>query len=345
MAARNKPRVTIADIAREAGVSVPTVSKVLNGRAEVAADTRQRVEQLIAKHRYARRPTRQTDRVGLVDLVFSELDSAWAIEIIRSVEEIAQENRIGTVVTAIHNRGANTRQWLDNLAARRSDGVIMAVLELEPQYTERVRSVGAPLILVDPVGQPDATVPSVGAANWSGGLQATEHLISLGHRRIAFIGGPPDVQCTRARHDAYRSALTAAGIPVDPALATNGDFSFDSGEAAGNRLLDLAEPPTAVFAGNDQQALGFYRAARARGLRIPEDISVVGFDDLPVAQWAEPALTTVRQPVAEMAAMATRMLLRYIETGSFDTLRVELATELLVRGSTAPPREATRPEN
>jgi LacI family transcriptional regulator len=331
-------RVTIADIAREAGVSVPTVSKVLNGRSEVAAETRQRVERLIAKHGYARRVRRPGDRAGLVDLVFPELDSAWAVEIIRGVEEVAHEARIGTVVSAIHRRNSTTRQWLDNLAARRSDGVILAVTELDPAQTERIRSLGVPVVIIDPVGEPDPGIPSVGATNWSGALSATEHLVSLGHRRIAFLGGPSRLQCSRARLDGYRSAMVGAGLAVPAELVKEGDFSHEAGEAATNALLDLDDPPTAIFAGNDQQALGAYQALRARGLRIPDDVNVVGFDDLPVAKWTNPPLTTIRQPIAEMAAHAMRMLLRYLDTGTFDTHRFELATELVARGSTAPPR-------
>jgi LacI family transcriptional regulator len=332
-------RVTIADIAREAGVSVPTVSKVLNGRAEVSAATRQRVERLIAKHGYARRVRRPTDRAGLVDLVFPELDSAWAVEIIRGVEEIAHEARIGTVVSAIRRRSSTTRQWLDNLTARKSDGVILAVTELDPAQTDRIQALGVPLVIIDPVSEPDPDVPSVGATNWNGALTATEHLIGLGHRRIAVLGGPSRLQCSRARLDGYRSAMTGAGVPVREELMREGDFSHEAGESAVNALLDLAEPPTALFAGNDQQALGAYQALRARKLRIPEDVSVIGFDDLPVAKWTNPPLTTIRQPIAEMAAHAMRMLLRYLDTGSFATHRFELATELVVRGSTAPPRQ------
>jgi LacI family transcriptional regulator len=331
----DRTRVTIADIAREAGVSVPTVSKVLNGKAEVAAETRDRVERLIEKHRYARRVRRSTTRAGLVDLVFPELDSAWAVEIIRGVEEIAHHARMGTVVSAIHGSSATVRNWLDNLAARRSDGIIIAVSDLRPKETERVKALGLPMVAIDPTGGTPQEIPSVGATNWTGALTAAEHLISLGHRDIAFINGPARLQCSRARVDGYRSAMAAAGLPMRPDLLTHGDFSHEAGQRAMAALLDLAAPPTAVFAGNDQQALGAYQAIRERGLRIPEDVSVIGFDDLPEARWTNPPLTTIRQPVAEMAAQAMRMLLRYLETGTFGTHRVELATELVVRSSTA----------
>lgn len=330
-----KARVTIADIAAEAKVSVPTVSKVLNGRPEVSASTRDRVERLIVKHGYTRRTRQATHRAGLVDLVLPDLDSAWAVEIIRGVEAVAHHAAMGTVVSAIHGRSATTRQWLDNLAARRSDGVILTVSELDAWETERVRALGVPVVVIDPVGEPGPDIPSVGATNWRGALAATEHLQALGHRRIALISGPARLQCSRARKDGYRSAMTAAGLPVPEEFVLEGDFSHEAGERAAHHLLDLHCPPTALFAGNDQQALGAYQAIRDRGLRIPDDISVVGFDDLPVARWANPPLTTIRQPLPEMAAHAMRMLLHYLDEGSFETHRFELATELVRRGSTA----------
>jgi LacI family transcriptional regulator len=327
--------VTIADIAREAGVSVPTVSKVLNGKDEVAPGTRDRIERLIEKHRYARRSRRPEHRAGLVDLVFPSLDSAWDVEIIRGVEEIAHQARLGTVVSAIHGHGATARNWLDNLSARKSDGVILAVSDLTSQQTDRVRSLGLPIVAIDPTGGTPSDIPSVGATNWQGALTATEYLITLGHREIAFVGGPDRLQCSRAREDGFRSAIRVAGLAIRPALVRTGDFSHEAGQRAMATLLGLPVPPTAVFAGNDQQAIGACQAVRERGLRIPEDISVIGFDDLPAARWTNPPLTTIRQPISEMAAQAMRMLLRYLETGAFGTQRLELATELVVRSSTA----------
>ncbi|HEX5117015.1 MAG TPA: LacI family DNA-binding transcriptional regulator [Pseudonocardiaceae bacterium] len=337
-----RTRVTIADIAREAGVSVPTVSKVLNGRHEVAPDTRDRIERLIEKHRYARRPRRQDSRAGLVDLVFPELDSAWDVEIIRGVEEIAHQAKMGTVVSAIHGHGATARNWLDNLSTRRSDGVILAVSDLTQQQADRIRSLGTPIVAIDPTGGTPQDIPSVGATNWTGALTATEHLISLGHQEIAFVGGPDLLQCSRARGDGFRSAMHAAGLTVRPELVHAGDFSHEAGQRVMERLLALPAPPTAVFAGNDQQALGACQAVRDHGLRIPDDVSVIGFDDLPAARWTNPPLTTIRQPIAEMAAQAMRMLLRYLDTGEYGTQRVELSTELVVRASTAAPRDQPR---
>ncbi|OIV36650.1 hypothetical protein BIV57_15230, partial [Mangrovactinospora gilvigrisea] len=260
-------RVTIADIAREAGVSVPTVSKVLNRRAEVADETRARVERLIAKHNYARRPGRQRERAGLVDLVFTELDGDRVGDIVAAVEGIAQEHGMGTEVTAVRNPRTAPRAWLERLTARRSDGVIAVLTEQNPQHLARLRTLGAPVVTVDALGHPDPRLPSVGATNWHGAVQATDHLIGLGHRRIAHATGPAGLQCSRARRDGYHSALAAAGLAIDPALTLpGGDGSVAAGERVAGRLLEMgvgdpatAGAPTAVFAAGDMTAIGVVR--------------------------------------------------------------------------------------
>ncbi len=184
---------------------------------------------------------------------------------------------------------------------------------------------------------PDPALPSVGATNWAGGIAATEHLLGAGHRRIGAITGPQGYICSRARADGYRSALEQAGLPIDPALLRHGDFQHEGGFRRGGELLDLADPPTAIFAGSDQQALGVYEAARQRGLRVPQDLSVVGFDDLPAARWVSPPLTTVRQPLADMGRVAAEMLGDLIAGTPLRSQRVELSTELVIRDSTAGP--------
>jgi LacI family transcriptional regulator len=191
--------------------------------------------------------------------------------------------------------------------------------------------------VVDPAGVPDLAVPTIGATNWAGGLSATEHLIRLGHRRIGFVAGRSELWCSRARLDGYRAGLETAGHTVDPELVVQGEFDYESGFRAGERLCELAEPPTAVFAASDQMALGVYEALRRRGLRVPEEVSVIGFDDLPEAHWSSPPLTTVRQPMAEMGRLAVRTLQRLVRGEVIESPRIELATELVVRDSTAPP--------
>jgi LacI family transcriptional regulator len=331
-------RVTITAIAEEAGLSVPTVSRVVNGRGDVAPETRARVEDLLRKHGYRRRTPHRTERANLIDLVFNDLDSPWAVEIIRGVEAVAHPNGIGTVVSAIHGQSGSARQWMKNLQARASDGVILVTSELEPRLHGELHRLNVPIVVVDPAGGPTIDAPTIGATNWAGGLAATEHLIELGHRRIGFVSGPPRLLCSRARLDGHRAGLEAAGIPADEALVVPGDFYHESGFVGANALLDLADPPTAVFASSDQMALGVLEALRQRGLRVPEDISVVGFDDLPEVRWCPPPLTTVRQPLTEMGRMAARTVLRQMQGEETDSLRIELATELVVRASTAPPR-------
>ena len=330
-------RVTINTIAQEAGVSVPTVSRVLNGRADVSPQTRERVEQLLQQHGYRRRASRQTRRANLVDLVFNDLDSPWAVELIRGVEDVTHAAAVGTVVSAVHRRSAATKQWLRNLRARASDGVIFVTTDLTPPIYSELHRLGIPVVVVDAAGTAPSDVPTIGATNWAGGRRATDHLVSLGHRRIGFIAGPKQLLCSVARLDGYRSALHAAGIPVDEELVAPGDFHHESGFHAGGTLLDLPDRPTAIFASSDTMALGAYEAARRRGLRIPDDVSIVGFDDLPESQWSSPPLTTVRQPLAEMGALAARIALRLALGEQIETPRVELATTLVVRDSTAAP--------
>ena len=195
-------------------------------------------------------------------------------------------------------------------------------------------------MVVDPAGEPLHDTPSIGATNWNGGLTATRHLLGLGHRRIAVIGGPSGVLCSRARVDGFRAAMDEAGAPIDPTLVSHGAFGVDEGIAAGRRLLARPDRPTAIITGNDLQALGVYQAAREARLHIPEDLSVVGFDDVPLARWVSPPLTTVRQPLVEMAEAAAELVLGLARGEEPAQIRVELATELVIRESTAPPPAA-----
>jgi LacI family transcriptional regulator len=332
-------RVTISAIAHAAGVSVPTVSRVLNGRADVAPQTRELVENLLKQHGYRRRASRQpAGRAGLIDLVFNDLDSPWAVELIRGVEDVTHAAGVGTVVSAVHRRSTSTRQWLQNLRARASDGVIFVNSDVTTTVYTELQRLSIPIVVVDPAGGSAFDVPTVGATNWAGGRAATEHLTSLGHRRIGLITGPKQLLCSRARLDGYRAAIEEAGADVDAALIRQGDFMHESGFVGGTALLSLPKPPTAIFACNDTMALGVFEAARRRGLRVPEDVSVVGFDDLPESRWSPPPLSTIRQPLAEMGGLAARTALRLSRGETIDLPRVELATELIVRESTAPVR-------
>ncbi|MDF6040868.1 LacI family DNA-binding transcriptional regulator [Streptomyces sp. JH14] len=328
---------TLAEIARAAGVSAPTVSKVLNGRADVAPSTRTRVEELLLLHGYRRRRG-STAQSQLIDLVFHELDSGWAMEVVRGVENVAREEGLSLVLSESAGRLSPGQTWVDGVLARRPVGVILVLSDLTAAQRAQLTSRNIPFAVVDPAGDPGDDVASVGTTNWQGGLAATRHLTGLGHRRIGVISGPSRMMCSRARVDGYRAAMETAGLPIDPDLVREGEFSHEDGYRAGLELLRLPEPPTAVFAGNDLQALGVYEAARELGLRIPEDLSVVGFDDLPLTRWIGPPLTTVRQPLIEMAETAARLVLDMSRGRQPATSSVDLATNLVVRSSTAPPR-------
>jgi LacI family transcriptional regulator len=333
-----QPVVTISAIASAAGVSVPTVSRVLNGRSDVAPATRERVETLLREYGYRRRGTTTPTPSGLVDLVFNDLDSPWAVEIIRGVEESLNGDGLSVVVSAIHRRGGadSTRKWLDILAARASDGAILVTTDLDSFLHAELQRLNLPVVVIDPAGVPDLEVPTIGATNWTGAVTATEHLLGQNHRRIGFVAGRPGLWCSRARLDGYRAGLDAAGVAFDPALVISGDFDYHSGFSAGTELLTLTEPPTAIFAASDQMALGVYEAARQQGLRIPDDLSVIGFDDLPEASWASPPLTTVRQPLSEMGTLAARTLVRLIRGEPVESPRIELSTRLIPRASVRP---------
>jgi LacI family transcriptional regulator len=329
-------RVTMAAIAAAAEVSVPTVSRVLNGRADVSAETRLRVESAIGELGYTRASRRKAVPSRIIDLVTTEL-SPWATEIISGTSKAALAAKCRVAVTVVSG-DADVDHWLRSLSSSHTDGVILVLTELSAPHRKRLGALGVPVVIVDPVGQPDPDVLTIGAANWAGGLAATEHLLKCGHRRIGTITGSPAILCSQARLDGYRAALERAGIPVDPDLIRTGDhhyqyqFAYESALEAASDLLRLPDRPTAIFAASDVLAMGVYEAARRGGLRVPEDLSVVGFDDVPMAQWVSPPLTTLRQPLAEMATLATQTLLNGESTGIQQ--RVELATTLIVRAST-----------
>jgi len=332
---RARDGLTVAGIARLAGVSAPTVSKVLNGRAGVAPGTRQRVEEVLRERGY-RRPD-AIDPAPIIELVFHALESPWVLEILRGVEEVAREQELAVVVTEMQGRLTPGRAWTEQVLTRRPTGVIAVFSELTADQQVQLSTRAIPLVVLDPTGEPLHQTPSVGATNWSGGLAATRHLLELGHRRIAMVSGPTEWLCCRARLDGFRAAMDTAGVPVDPALVRMSILYGEGGLRDGASLLALPDPPTAIVCANDLQALGVYEAAREAGIRVPTDLSVVGFDDLPLVRWAGPPLTTVRQPLAEMGATAARMIRTLAAGEPLAQTRVELATSLVVRQSTAPP--------
>lgn len=327
-------RVTLATIAAETGVSVTTISKVLNGRGDVAAATRARVEAQLQRRGYARRGETRSD---FLEVVLHELDTNWSLEVIEGVREVAAERGLTVSLSVNGDRHAPAAEWLTDVLRRRPAGVVLVFAGLPVAGRRKLATRGIPFVLLDPTGDPAPDVPAIGSANWQGGVLATRHLIDLGHRAIAAISGPDDTMAALARMDGYRSAMRSADLPTSPDWMRFGDFREGGGERHADALLDGATPPTAIFAGSDLQALGVLRAASRRGIRVPDDLSVVGYDDIPLARLTVPPLTTVHQPVRRMAEEAARLVLLLRDGGTVETTRIDLATSLIVRASTAPP--------
>jgi DNA-binding LacI/PurR family transcriptional regulator len=331
---RDQP--TIADIARLAGVSAPTVSKVVNGRSDIAAETRAHVQKVLHEYGY-RQKRKATKRSALIELVFHELAGIYPIEIINGVERVADEHHLAVVVSESQGKQTPRREWIEGVLSRRPMGVIPVFSDLSAEQRTQLSHGDIPFVVVDPTGVPGDGVLSVGSTDWLGGLSGARHLLELGHRRIGMVTGPGWALCSRARLDGYRAALDAAGVPIDRALIRDGEFEIAGGLNQTAALLQLPDPPTAIFALNDGMAIGVYHAAHQAGLRIPEDLSVVGYDDYLLDQWLVPPLTTVRQPLKDMGAAAARMVLDLAAGVEPRSKRHELATELVVRSSTAPP--------
>lgn len=273
-------------------------------------------------------------RVGiLVPVVFD----AYFAGILHGVAEAVYEHRLRLTLWPTRHEHAREVALLNELREA-TDG---AVLVLPEQSSEELLAAfldGYPLVVIDPLAPLDARIPSVAAAHASGAEQAMQHLLELGHRRIAAIAGPPGWVATEERRRAYRGALAAAGIQFEPALELEADFDFEPGAQAAAVLLELDRPPTAIFAFSDMIAIGAMREARARGIGIPDELSIVGFDDSAYATVVHPALTTVRQPLAEMGGTAVDLLVRLMREETVDTLHLEPFTRLIVRETTSRPR-------
>ncbi|MER7250457.1 LacI family DNA-binding transcriptional regulator [Kribbella sp. NPDC000426] len=345
---RLKGRVTLATVAGSAGVSVATVSKVLNGRSDVSPGTRARVQEILERHGYVGRRPEPVQR-DTVELFYQGVVNAYSVEVIQGVVEAGQAAGVDVVLnsrpkhppSAETNRmaAANTgraARWIRELIASGRRAAIGLTSELSDADLSALARARVPLVVIDPANTPEPEVTSVGSTNFAGGMVAAQHLLSLGHRRIAYVGGQPTSGCNRARMSGFRSAMDAVGATVPSEYVWLSDFLYDDGVAGGSSMLDLRDRPTAIFAGSDEVALGILEAARARGLRVPEDLSLVGFDDTEVARLASPPLTTVRQPLREMGAVALRTAMQLAAGEQVASHHVELATTLIVRGSAAP---------
>lgn len=322
-------RATLAQIASAAGVSVATVSKVLNGRPDVAPGTRSHVERMLRDLSYEPRRV-ERPRTQSVAMLFHGPLMTYSMEILEGVLAAAGEIDTDVVVARTDIGGDSARE--------RASANCQAVIAVTSAASDLAKLTQAhiPTVVIDPVGVPSADVVSVGSTNFSGGTSATQHLLDLGHRRIGFVCGPAASACSRARLQGYRGAMDAAGIRVPKGYLREGNFEYADGLRAGAALLDLPQPPTAIFAANDEMALGILEAARTRGVRVPTDLSLIGFDDTEVARVSSPPLTTIAQPLRRMGAVALRTALRLAAGGRVDSHHVELATELVIRESTAP---------
>jgi LacI family transcriptional regulator len=263
------------------------------------------------------------------------MHSPYTLDVLRGAIEAAAASQIDIAVS-VYPQDARDLHWIDELQATGRRGAIAITSMLDDEERARFAAQGMPLVVIDPLSNPDEGTYSIGATNWAGGLSAIEHLLGLGHRRIAILTGYPDAMASRARLSGYRAGLATAEVDLSPDLELPGDFTFDSGLELGERVLALRPRPTAVVAASDFQALGVLEAARRAGLRIPEDLSVVGFDDLIMAQMSSPPLTSVRQPLDLMGAAAVETIAALLAGSAPRSHHTELATRLVVRASTGP---------
>ncbi|MEO3875174.1 LacI family DNA-binding transcriptional regulator [Nonomuraea sp. B12E4] len=339
----NSGRVTIRDVAEQAGVSVATVSKVLNDRYGVAAATVSRVREVIAELGYESSLVARSlrnQRTNVIGVLVWDIEP-FSAELLKGAARAIRGTDYELVVYAGGGKGSGRlgweRRYLSRLSGTLIDGAVMV--------TPTVLNVdsGSPVVAVDPHSGRE-TVPTVDADNLQGGRLATEHLIGLGHRRIGFLGRPPrDLESGPLREEGYRSALADAGIPVDPSLVRVAGYDENDARDTVRDLLSLPEPPTAIFAANDVSAISAMEVATWMGLRVPDDLSVIGFDNVPESMMSQPALTTVEQPIQLMGRLAVEMLLDMLADRELPQRHVRLPTRLITRASCAPPSGAPRP--
>lgn len=308
-------KVTISDIARLAGVSKATVSRVLNQKPDVDPATRERVERIMGEYGFVPNLAASGLAGGRPRLLGVLVPSVtWPLmpEIMRGIGEVVEQTAYEVVLYTMSPNVDRSSVIDQILAAKLTAGLLAIFPGQSSEHLMTLHEQGVPVVLIDDQN-PVPNAPWVGTDNRAGAREAVQHLIARGHTRIGHIRGIASHQVSYDRHEGYREALEAAGLPVDPELVTQGDFTPPSGRVCGGRLLSLPHPPTAIFAANDEMAYGVYAAAEEGGRRIPDDLSVVGFDDISSSAHIRPALTTVRQPFYEMGQQATRLLLSLVE--------------------------------
>jgi LacI family transcriptional regulator len=334
-------------VAELAGVSVATASRALNGRGDVSDHTRLVVQQVARTHGYGSRsrsrvqaPAGAAHWSGIVGVTMPYSAPAFFATILSGTVEALSERDMRALVCPTGHQHTNEISLIEELVRSETFGAVLVMPEESPEELRALKQQGFHFVVVDPLHELDDDIPVVSAANTSGAHQATAHLLSLGHRRIGAITGPTSGLATKRRLMGYHSAQVGAGVIPDPLLEMEADYLIDGGAAAAQRLLELADPPTAILAFNDSMAIGALQVARAHGLRVPEDLSIVGFDDTVEAQIAYPPLTTVRQPLKELGRMGVDLLFRLLNEHGSEPMHVELATRLVLRESSVAPAAA-----
>jgi LacI family transcriptional regulator len=272
------------------------------------------------------------------------LEGGYDLGIMHGIQDALEESGHRLVIFATNENESTERLWLQRLLDQSTDGVLLLLPYERIGIAKALMARHIPFVAIGDRNEPTTAFPTIGSTIWLGGYTATEYLISLGHRRIGIITGPLHLTTSRARLAGYREALERAEIPVDPTLIYEGNYLLGDGVHQTNTMLDRPDPPTAIFAGNDAQAAGVYQALYQRNIRIPDEMSVIGFDDVVYTAQMSPPLTTIHQPLAEMGKMAANMLLRLIDGQSLESNHVELSISLVVRQSCAPPRKEPLPK-
>lgn len=329
--------ITLKELAARAGVHPSTVSRVVNNDPvlRVSAETRARIEALLEETDYRPDGVARSLRLRqtfVLAMLIPDITNPLFANIFLGIEDVAGQRGYGVILANTGGTVDRERAHLRSLQARRVDGVILASVALRDPSVRWLREQGIKHVLVNRYsGERD---PFVGADDLAGGRMATRHLVELGHRRIGHLAGSPGVSTAVQRRRGYAAALEEAGIEPDPDLVVESGYLEAPGRRAMERLLRLRRPPTAVFAVNDMAAMGAHAAALDRGLRIPQDVAIVGYNDVPLAARLAPPLTTLRVPVREFGRLSAEMLIEQIQSGRSVRRRVVLQPELIVRGST-----------
>jgi LacI family transcriptional regulator len=332
--------VTIVDVANEAGVSYATVSRVVNNKDHVSPEKRERVLRAMARLGYTVNTQARSLAGGsshVVGLLVNYLISDYVVKIMCGIDTALQAHQYDLVMYSAHTQYSKESTYVTKLTRHLAEGLLLVLPQQAQSYLDALRQRHFPHVLVDYLSDGEQA-PSVATTNFRGAYEATAYLLQLGHRRIGLITGDLETGCARQRLEGYKAALKDYHVLADSHLIYQGLFFQTQGYQGAHHLLALPDPPTAIFASNDQMAFGVMEAARERGLRLPEDLSVVGFDDILQASHVHPQLTTVRQPMEEMGHRAALLLLQYIAHPDAEIERVELPTELVVRESCQVPR-------